>query len=116
MRVSAARPGLAQTIAAAGWLRELPTARSRLFWLAIIQAEDHSGIGDDDGISALLGRNRKPALHGVHRHRAVRQFFRYRLGVDGFGYNCTEVETIWQFPEQVSESLGMQALPVDSPS
>jgi O-methyltransferase domain len=36
--------------------------------------------------------------------------------IAGFGYNCTEVETIWQFREQVSESSGMQALPVDSAS
>lgn len=60
MRVSGGRPGLAQTIVTAGWLCELPTARSRLFCLAIIQADDHSGIGDDDGITALLGISSPP--------------------------------------------------------
>src|SRR4249919_2168843 len=48
---------------------------------AVVQAHNHGSVGDDDGITALLGRNFEPALHRGHRHGAVRQLLRNRGGI-----------------------------------
>jgi hypothetical protein len=47
----------------------------RLAWRVIVETDDHGGIGNDDGIAALLRRNFQAARDRCHGHGAVRQFF-----------------------------------------
>src|SRR5262249_5422308 len=49
---------------------------------AVVHADDHRSIGDDDRIPALLRGNLQPALDCGDGHDAVRQFFCHRGSVD----------------------------------
>ena len=46
--------------------------------LTVVQTHNHGGVGNDDGITAALGGNLKPAFDRGDGHRSVRKLFRDR--------------------------------------
>src|SRR5271168_137501 len=51
--------------------------------LSVVKADDHGRVGYENGIVAALGRDFETASDRSYFLRAVRQFLRHRLGVDG---------------------------------